>query len=101
MLGSILFYEKLSKQLEDWGFVANEYDRCIFNKMVNGEKRTVQFRVDDLKSSHVEQRVLDKLIDDLNNKFKTEEKVLLETKGLIHNCSSLQSATRRSTKLDL
>lgn len=85
------FYKILSKQLEDWGFVANNYDRCTLNKMVNYKQLTVQFHVDSLKCSHVKQPicVLDKLIDDLNDKFKTEKKKLLETEGLIHICIGL------------
>ena len=36
LLGAILFYEKLSKQLTDWEFEPNPYDQCTLNKMVNG-----------------------------------------------------------------
>jgi hypothetical protein len=52
LLGAILFYEKLTKQLEEWGYEPNCYDRCTFNKMVNGSQITIQFHVDDLKLSH-------------------------------------------------
>ena len=65
--------------------MANDYDRCTFNKMVNGEQFTVQFHPDDHKCSHVEPCILDKLIDDLNDKFKTEKRMMSETKGLIHD----------------
>ena len=40
----------------------NDYDLCVFNKMVNGEQLTVQFHADDLKASHKEQKVLDNFI---------------------------------------
>ena len=33
LLGAILFYEKLSKQLIEWGYVQNNYDACTFNKV--------------------------------------------------------------------
>ena len=59
LLGAIFFYEKLSKQLEEWGFEQYDYDRCTFNKMVNGNQLTVLYHVDDLKASHMEQSVLD------------------------------------------
>ena len=62
LLGAILFYEKLSKQLEEWEFEPNDYDRCTFNKMVNGNQLTVLFHVDNLKCSYMEQYVLDELI---------------------------------------
>ena len=31
LMGSILFYNKLSNQLEEWGFKKNLYDECTFN----------------------------------------------------------------------
>jgi hypothetical protein len=49
LLGEILFYEKLSKQLIDWGYEPNCYGRCTFNKMIDGNQITIQFHVDDLK----------------------------------------------------
>ena len=62
LLGAILFYKKLSKQLEEWGFEPNNYDRCTFNKMVNGNQLTVLYHIDDLKVSDMEQSVLDELL---------------------------------------
>jgi hypothetical protein len=49
LLGAILFYKKLSKQLIDWGYEPNCYDRCTFNKMIDGNQITIHFHVDDLK----------------------------------------------------
>ena len=40
--------------------------------------------MDDLKCFYVEQCVINELNNDLNDKFKTEKKLLPETKGLIH-----------------
>jgi hypothetical protein len=48
LLGAILFYEKLSKQLIDWGYKPNCYDRCTFSKMIDGNQVTIQFHADDL-----------------------------------------------------
>ena len=45
LLGAILFYEKLSKQLVDWGYEPKCYDRCTFNKMDDGNQITIQFHV--------------------------------------------------------
>ena len=45
---------------------------------------TIQFHVDDLKCSHMDQEVLDSLVKDLNNVFRTKKKELAETKGDIH-----------------
>jgi hypothetical protein len=85
LLGAILFYEKLTKQLEDWGYEPNCYDRCTFNKMVNGNQITIQFHVDDLKISHKDQSVIDSVLMDLNKKFGTTRKPLAATTGMIHD----------------
>ena len=83
LLGAIIFYNKISKYLTDHGFVHNEYDMCIFNKMVNGEQIMVQFHVDDLKISHKEQAILEDFLKDLRDEFGQEDK-LTENKGLVH-----------------
>ena len=41
LLGTIIFYNKLTKHLTYHGFVQNKYDMCTFNKKVNGEQITV------------------------------------------------------------
>ena len=84
LLGAILFYQKLSGQLYEWGYKQNPYDPCTFNKMINGEQLTIQFHVDNLKYSHLEQSVLDNLVKELNDVFRTSKKELAETKGNIH-----------------
>ena len=56
MLKSALwFYEKLRKDLESDGFVINDYDPCVANKMVNRTQMTLTWHVDDLKVSHKDQ----------------------------------------------
>ena len=45
-----------------------EYDLYTFNKMVDREQLTIQFYVDDLlKTSYKDQKVLDDLLNDLQN----------------------------------
>jgi hypothetical protein len=85
LLGAILFYEKLSKQLVDWGYEPNCYDRCTFNKMIEGNQITIQFHVDDLKISYMKQSVIDSVLDDLNKEFGTPKKQLAATTGVIHD----------------
>jgi hypothetical protein len=85
LLGAILFYEKLSKQLVDWGYKPNCYDRCTFNKMINGSQIMIQFQVDDLKISHVKQSVINSVPADLNDKFGTKKKPLSATTGHVHD----------------
>jgi hypothetical protein len=85
LLGAILFYEKLSKQLIDWGYEPNCYDRCTFNEMIDGNQITIQFHVDNLKISHMKQSVIDSVLNDLNNEFGTTKKPLAVSTRQIHD----------------
>jgi hypothetical protein len=52
MLASLLFYRKLRKELEAYGFEINPYDPCVTNKMTEaGKQLTVIWHVDDLMGS--------------------------------------------------
>ena len=65
---SLLFYRKLRKELEDFGFVINPYDPCMANKNVGGGKQlTVIWHVDDLMASCVTIFELTKLLCYLAN----------------------------------
>ena len=84
MRAARLFWEKLSKQLVDWGFKINPYDRCVANKMINGTQCTVAWHVDDVKISHVEKEVVDRVIHDLETKFG-KEAPLSKSRGKVHD----------------
>jgi hypothetical protein len=94
LLGAILFYEKLSKQLVDWGYEPNCYDRCTFNKMIDGKQITIQFHVDNLKISYMDQSVIDSVLADLNNEFGTTKKPLAATTGHVHDYLGIYSRQR-------
>ena len=66
---ALLFWKKLSKSLVDDGFVINEYDWCVANKMVNGKQCTVVWHVDDLKISHADSRVVTNVIKMLKTQY--------------------------------
>ena len=52
MRSALLFYRKLRKELEDYGFIFNPYDPCVANlDTESGNQLTVVFHVDDLKIS--------------------------------------------------
>jgi hypothetical protein len=52
MRASLLFYRKLRKELEDFGFTVSPYDPCVANKDVGDRKQlTVIWHVDDLMAS--------------------------------------------------
>ncbi len=48
MRASLLFYRKLRKELEDYGFKVNPYNPCVANKMTTSRKQmTFVWHVDD------------------------------------------------------
>ncbi len=54
MRASLLFYRKLRRELEDYGFTVNPYDPCVANKTTEcGSQLTAIWHVDDLMSSCV------------------------------------------------
>ena len=66
---ALLFYLKLSTDLQQSGFKLNPYEPCVANKMVNGKQLTVVWHVDDMKMSHEDPRVLESFIDWLTKKY--------------------------------
>jgi hypothetical protein len=52
MRASLLFYRKLQKELEEYGFEVNPYDPCVANKMTDSAKQmSFVWHVDDLMGS--------------------------------------------------
>ena len=50
---ALLFYKKFRKELENYGFIVNPFDPCVFNKnTADGEQHTIIFHVDDGLASH-------------------------------------------------
>eukprot|EP00804_Cyclotella_cryptica_P011282 CCRYP_007763-RA/>CCRYP_007763-RA protein AED:0.47 eAED:0.47 QI:0/-1/0/1/-1/0/1/0/69 len=63
MRSALLFYKKLQKELEEYGFVMNPYNMCVGNKTLpSGKVITVLWHVDDLKISCRDKFELTKLI---------------------------------------
>ena len=58
MEASLMFYQKLLKDLEEKGFKTNPYDPCVANKEVNGSQFTIKWHVDDLKLSYKDPEVM-------------------------------------------
>ena len=59
---ALLWYKKLQTDLEEEGFVFNNYDPCMANKIINGKQMTVRFHVDDMMLTHEEKSVNDKFL---------------------------------------
>ena len=81
LLGAILFYQRLSCQLYEWGYKQNPYDPCIFNKTIDGQHMTIQFHVDNLGMSHMDQGALDDVVKQLNDVLRTYKKRASWNKG--------------------
>ena len=67
MEASLMFYQKLMKDLKGKGFKPNPYDPCVVNKEVNGSQFTITLHVDDLKLSHKDPEEVTKMIDHLRS----------------------------------
>ena len=81
---ALLWYKKLQADLESEGFVFNNYDPCMANKLINGKQMTVRFHVDNMMSSHKEKSVNDKFLLWLNKKYGDLGKVMC-TRGPVHD----------------
>jgi hypothetical protein len=83
---TLLFWENLSDFLvEELGFMVNKYDKCVANKIINGNQCTICWHVDDLKMSHVEAAVLKEIVDKLDEKYGSEKVPVTVTCGKIHD----------------
>ena len=50
------YYKTICIDIEEIGYLVNLYDPCVAHRIVNGKQQTVTWHVDDLKSSHMEQK---------------------------------------------
>ena len=82
---AMLFWNELSTFLcGKLGFKINPYDACVANKIIDGKQCTILWHVDDLKISHVDQGVIDKVLTDINSRFGKETPITI-TKGKNHD----------------
>ena len=86
-----LWYEKLRDTLVSIGFIVNNYDLCVFNKMVNGVQVTVVFHADDLLLTCTLDEVLDEVIDALRGQFAGVTAV----RGAEHSYLAMNIETRQ------
>ena len=64
-----LWYENLSATLKDLGFVRNDYELCVYNKVCDGIQCTAAVHVDDLIITSADQRMIDGLCDGLKGRY--------------------------------
>ena len=66
----IAFYLKLKKDLELVGFKFNLYNPCVANKVIGGKQMTICWHVDDIKALHQNNKVIDKFVQWLKDKYE-------------------------------
>jgi hypothetical protein len=82
---ALLFWKKLSAELQEGSFEVNPYDWCMANKTINGKQcTTILWHVDDLKISHIDHKVVSSVIQQLHEEFG-KEALLTKTHGKVHN----------------
>ena len=81
---ALLFWKRLSSQLQAWGFKLNPYDSCVANKEINGKQCTVIWHVDDIKISHVNPTVVTDVIKLIEGEFG-KEAPLTVMRGKVHD----------------
>ena len=66
---ALRWYELYSQTLEKEGFEINQYDRCVANKVINGQQCTIVWYVDDNKLSHKDPTVVTKVLEIMKDHF--------------------------------
>ena len=79
----LLFWEKLSKSLEEMGYQRNEYDWCVTNKIIDNKQCTILWNVGDLKTSHVDPAVVSRVLADIDAEYGKIAKTTI-MRGKVH-----------------
>jgi hypothetical protein len=84
MQSSWLYYKKFRKDIESIGFEVNPYDPFIANRIVNGKQHTVSWHANDLKSSHVNNKVNNQFLQWLEKTYASHD--IRHVKAIQGNC---------------
>ena len=77
-----LWYNTFCVFLESLGFVANERDKCVFNKVnEDGKQCTICFHVDDVMATCIDQNAL----DEIERQIKREYENVTFNHGTMHS----------------
>jgi hypothetical protein len=107
MIASLLNYRKFIKSLTDIDFVINPYDPCMANKMIEGEQMTICFHVDDCKLSHRKTKVMDSMIEYIQQEYEiifvNGSGAMTVSRGKIHKylCTTLDYTVRGQFKITM
>ncbi|MFN9903150.1 MAG: reverse transcriptase domain-containing protein, partial [bacterium] len=65
-----LFYDDLNRTIqEDMKFKQNQYDPCVYNRIVGEDTITIRIHVDDLKVSCRSKKLLEETVDRLKKAY--------------------------------
>ena len=79
------YWQKLTTHLmDDLGFLINPYDSCMANQMIDGKQCTIVWHVDNVKISHMKEKVVDDMIAQWNSEFGTQT-TLMGSSGTSHD----------------
>lgn len=82
---SLLFWKKLTAFLtKKHGFVRNDYEWCVVNKVINGKQATIGWYVDDIKLSHADPKVNNEIISLIQREFG-QQMPLTINRGPVHD----------------
>jgi hypothetical protein len=94
---ALLWYHLFSSTLQQEGFVLNPYDTCVANKDIDGSQCTVLWYVDDNKISHVDDKVVTRVIKKIESKFGK----MTVTRGSKHTFLGMKIRFNKNKKLDI
>ena len=50
-------------------YVINPYDRCVANKMINGNQCTIVWYINEKNLSHVDPNIVTEILEEIKNHF--------------------------------
>ena len=80
---SLLFWEKLSKSLQEMEYQINEYDWCVTNNTIYNKQCTILWNVNHLKTSHVEPAVVSSILAEIDVEYGNIAEMTI-TRGRVH-----------------
>jgi hypothetical protein len=66
---ALLWYNLFATTLQGMGFEINPYDRCVANKIIDGKQCTIAWYVDDNKISHLDEKIVTNILDEIKSHF--------------------------------
>ena len=65
----LFWYNLYGNTLKYLGFIINTYDRCVANKIIDGNQCTIVCDVDDNKLSHVDPKLVTNILEEIKKHF--------------------------------